>query len=83
MKKREPPIRILERKLGREGAYGLSWGDGCIEIDPRQSARNRMGTIIHEALHELFPGAGELEVTKAANVISRLLWFDSWRRIYR
>jgi len=82
-------IRFRERKLGREDAYGLSWGSNekrnrnLIEIDPRQSARSRMNTILHEGLHQLDDNLTEKTVRKFAAFLSNLLYRDGYRRIVK
>jgi hypothetical protein len=78
------PPKIVERKLGREGACGQhEFGTRQIEIDPRQSARERLDTVIHEALHYCHPAMSEAAVTETANAISAALWRDRFRRIER
>lgn len=83
-------IKLRERKLGREGAHGLSWGPeeelskrNTIEIDPRQSARSRMNTILHEGLHQLDDRLTEKGVRKFAAFLSDLLHRDGYRRIMK
>jgi hypothetical protein len=77
-------LRIIDRKLGRERAVGqYEHGTKRIEVDPRQTSRERMGTVIHEALHYLYPDASEDEVLRAEAVISDTLWADRYRRMER
>lgn len=77
-------MRIVERKLGRERAAGqYEFGTNHIEVDPRQSSRDRMDTVIHETLHYAFPRMGEATVAKTARTISAALWSDRYRRIER
>lgn len=83
-------VKIQERKLGREDANGLSWGPeerqdkrNTIEIDPRQSARSRMNTILHEGLHQLDDRLTEKAVRKFAAFLSGLLYRDGYRRIMK
>ena len=73
---------IIDRKLGRERALGQC-EDGVIEIDPRQSSRDRLDTVTHEALHHALPDASEREVCRVSAIISRSLWRDRWRRVER
>jgi hypothetical protein len=73
-------IQIVERKLGRERAYGLAWTDELIEVDPRQTPRDYLGTVIHEALHQVFPEKSESDVARGASTITRLLWGIGYRR---
>lgn len=78
-----PQPRLVERKLGRERAYGLCWSGGPIEIDPRQRSQQRLDTIIHELLHHAMPDLSESRVVTIARTIRRTLWADRWRRVER
>jgi hypothetical protein len=74
------PLRIIERKLGRERALGQCDGD-LVEIDPRQCSRERLDTVLHETMHFALPEAREPDVRRAANLLATALWRDRWRRI--
>jgi len=81
-------IKVVERKLGRHchakgmKMFGQAWvGDGLIEIDPRQSPKERMDTLIHECLHLLYPEESEEAVSSAGSSIAAVLWRDGYRRI--
>lgn len=77
-------IRVVERKLGRERAYGQAWkGEGWIEIDPRQKSKTYLNTLIHEAMHLLEPDWSESRVTRTANKLAALIWEKNYRRIQR
>lgn len=52
-----------------------------IEIDPRQSPKDYMDTLIHEALHELMPRKPEAFILKAGTTIANLLWRLGYRRV--
>lgn len=79
--KRRPPA-ILERKLGRQRAAGQHmFGTRVIEIDPRQSSRERMDTVVHEALHYAREDMDEDEVVRVSRIISGALWKDRYRRV--
>lgn len=87
-----PKIIVTERKLGREQAHGQitdiydetgkPLGD-LIEIDPRNTARQRLDTLLHELLHAVRPDWSESRVYRAANKMSRVMWADGWRRIQK
>lgn len=63
---------------------GLSHDDKpLIEIDPRQSARSRMNTVIHEGLHQLDDRLTERAVRRFAAFLSDLLYRDGYRRIQK
>ena len=52
-----------------------------IEIDPRQCPKDYMDTLIHEALHELFPKKREKRILRAGTTIANLLWRLGYRRV--
>ena len=76
-------MKVVERKLGRERAYGQAILKGAIiEITPTQSERERIDTLIHEAMH-LIPQTKTLDeaaVVKASNSLSHLMWQQGYRR---
>lgn len=74
-------LKILEVKLGREKAVGQTYFDGEIQIDPRQSPKERMDTIIHETLHTICSEFSEEQVITISNILSNTLWKDGYRRI--
>lgn len=55
--------------------------EATIEIDPRLPPRDYLGTLIHEALHCVFPELSESAVVKAERRITRLLWRANYRRV--
>lgn len=75
----------------RHGADGLAWqllhtGPGedvvdkpKIEIDSRLKGRQRLETIIHEAMHLAFPWMMEYAVAKAARYIAMIVWHMEYR----
>jgi hypothetical protein len=80
--------KIVERKLGREQAWGQSFPYATrpkIEIDPRLSARRHLEVMCHEALHIALPhlldAKGEAEVDRIGKVVSDALWRGSYRRV--
>lgn len=80
--RRSPKLKIVERKLGREGAVGLCYqGLGLIEIDPRQPSKEYLDTLIHELLHAYLPDMAEEEVARIATEITRVLWKKQFRRL--
>ncbi len=54
-----------------------------IEIDPRQSPKDYLDTLIHESLHENFPKAKEEKILNAGTSIANLLWRLGYRRVNR
>lgn len=43
-------IKIIDRKLGKEAAYGMAHYPDTVEIDPRQHSRERLDTVLHEGI---------------------------------
>lgn len=76
------PIVMQERKLGREKALGIAWRHGkLIEIHPGQNQKERIDTILHEALHIICPDWSERKVAATAKQLTKLLWKDGYRRL--
>ena len=83
MPRRTP--KIIDRKLGRERAWGLydDTPEPTIELDPRMESRHRLHILLHEILHHCEGILGAMdheELDKAARVASAVLWRDGWRR---
>ena len=74
-------LKIRDRKLGKEKAHGLAHAPDLIEVDPSQNTRERLDTVVHEALHLLLPSESEVRIIGLANLLSDLLWRDRWRRV--
>lgn len=74
-------VKIVERKLGREKADGQHWSDGLIEIDPRQTPKGYLGTLVHEALHEAYPDLEEDDVLRGDAILTEALWRMNYRRV--
>ena len=49
-----------------------------ILINPNQSEKELLNTIVHEVAHAFFWNASEERVAKFANTISRLLYQQGW-----
>lgn len=84
-KARTNKIKIIEKKLGREKAWGQAWQDKpwSIEIDPRQKSRSYLNTLIHEMLHCLYPNDSETKIRKNADIMTKYIWEKSYRRIQK
>ena len=81
MPRRPRKVKVVEKKLGRIGAYGLAClQDNVIELDPRMSERRRLTILIHEAIHLGRWDMTEREVTKLAPKIGKVLWQQGYRR---
>ncbi len=56
-------------------------GKSLIEIDPRPGSKDYLDTLIHEALHTIYPDMSETEVHKTTGRLARLIWRQGYRRI--
>jgi len=78
-------MKTVEKKLGRQRALGLAdtdeAGEDIIVVDPRQPSKERLDTLIHEALHHIRPDWSEEYVARTSRRISQVIWKDRWRRI--
>ena len=82
MKSKKGRVKIVEKKLGREKAWGQFWqGVNLVEIDPRQKSRRYLNTLIHELLHYMYPNDSESKVKKNADILSKYIWVKNFRRI--
>ena len=82
-KVKEPKITIIERKLGKEKAWGQSFkDDGLIEIDPRLKSYDYFETTVHEIMHVIFPEKNEKAITKKARKMAKALWKMHFRRVH-
>jgi hypothetical protein len=74
--------KVIEKKLGREKAYGMVFPPSSkIYIDPRQTPKSYLGTLIHEKLHVMFPDWSETRVRKAEKELANLLWKSGYRKV--
>jgi len=86
-KKARKPLkfRVLNKMVhDTDGVVGQCWpgtGDHVIEIDPRQCPKEYLDTLIHEALHEVFPRAFERTILNAGTSVADLLWRLGYRRV--
>ena len=77
-------IKVIDKKLGRQRAVGQAYSDTrVIEIDPRQTSKNYLDTLIHELLHVYNPEWSENKITKTANEMTAIIWKKNYRRIKR
>lgn len=81
MAKTKKILPVKERKLGREYAFGQVHENGLIEIDPRQSPKSYLDTLVHEALHIACPELSERQVLKRAKIIRDILWDNNYRKV--
>lgn len=75
-------VKVIEKKLGKNlGQVMRAAGELEIEIDPRQSPKEYLDTLIHEALHIARPELSEDCVTKTATELTRVLWQQNYRKV--
>lgn len=79
-------FRVVNKKiLESDGCVGQCWPgdteDNLIEVDPRQTQIDYMDTVIHEALHHLFPTVKERKILKSGTSVAQLLWRLGYRRV--
>jgi hypothetical protein len=67
--------KVTERKLGREKAMGLAdFETKSIEVDPRQTSKDMLDTLIHEWWHIEFPNDKEKRVAAKSKKLANFLW---------
>jgi len=75
---------ILKKPPKAYKAVGLCFDptedDPKIMINPNQTDRQFMNTIIHEFAHAFFWASGERNVTKFGNTLTRFLYSQGWRK---
>jgi hypothetical protein len=76
-------LKIVERKLGRERAWGLCYqGENLIELDPRMSSKKHLVVALHEGLHHIFlDDLSESKVEKFSVILANIIWGQGYRRI--
>ena len=76
-----PKVKIIERKLGQERAWGTSDEKGLIELDPRLTESERLAILLHEATHVCFPDMSEKDVCRLGKMLGPILWAQGYRRV--
>ena len=77
-------FKVIHKDLEDDGCVGQCWPftrRHIIEIDPRQYPSEYMDTLIHEALHEIYPKNSEKNILRAASSLANLLWRMGYRRV--
>lgn len=77
---RRPRIKVVERKLGQDRAWGIATQPDLIELDSRLKGSRRLVYLIHEALHLAKWDLPEAEVRRISTEIGEVLWRDNYRR---
>jgi len=75
---------ILKKPPKCYNAVGLcldpTESDPKILVNPNQTERQLMNTIIHEFAHAFFWDSSEQNVSKFGNIITRYLYSQGWRK---
>lgn len=80
--KKSKKIKVVERKLGRERAYGQIFMDkGLIEIDERLMGKDKLIVYLHEFTHWLYEEMPENEVVKNSEAMANFLWDNGFRKV--
>ena len=75
-----PKVKV--KKIPEAGVLGYAYQeDAKIEIDPRQSSKEFLDTLIHECCHIFLPKLEEKYIEKMANKIAGIIWSQNFRRI--
>jgi len=74
-----PRVRVQLRQL-RGNEVGHVLDTGTIRIDPRQSERERLHTLVHEWLHVAMPQLPERDIRKLERSLGGMLWRQGYRR---
>lgn len=57
-----------------------SHGSNTVLINPMQSDKSRLDTIVHEMVHATRPKMSEENVSRVAAACTAVLWKDGWRK---
>ena len=60
--------------------FDPSEDDPKILVNPNQTERQLMNTMIHELAHAFFWDSSEENVTKFGNTVTRFLYSQGWRK---
>ena len=75
-------VEVTVRQKNIPGPYaGLAWREeGEIEIDPRQSEREDLLTLVHEWLHCALPRLSERSIIRLEQSLGGMLWSRGYRK---
>lgn len=82
-RRRRKAVKVVDLKLGRHRCIGLAVeedGKQAIFVDPRQPERERLNTLIHEAIHLADFDLPEAKVIRLANKAADVVWDQGYRR---
>jgi len=73
-------IIMREKMIPQKNVVGTE-ENGDIDIDPRQTPREKLDSEIHELVHALWPEEPENLVRLKARKISKAMWRLNYRRV--
>lgn len=78
---RKPRIKVVNRKLGQERAWGIATEPNLIELDSRLKGSRRLVYLLHESLHLAKWELPEDEVRRISVTVGEVLWRDGYRKV--
>lgn len=82
-KPRKPRIKVIERKLGKEFAWGIATPPNLVELDSRLKGSRRLVYLLHETLHLAKWDLPEGEVRRISTELGEVLWRDGYRKVIK
>lgn len=79
MRLKPPIIHVEERDEGHTAGY-YEHRTRSIIIDPRQSKREFLRTVLHETMHHINPDLTEWQVENVADILENVLHRLGYRR---
>ena len=82
-RRKRKPVKVVFAKLGRQRCIGLAIeedGKQTIVVDPRQPEKEKLNTLIHEAIHLADFDIPEAKVIRLANKATEVVWRQGYRR---
>lgn len=80
--KRQKPIKVVYKKLGRQRANGLAHvKDRVIVIDETLRGKKLGEILLHETIHVAHPEMSEEEVIRTSVMQINVLWQQGWRPV--
>ena len=75
-------VKVTVRQKKILGPYvGMAWREeGEIEVDPRQSEREYLLTLVHEWLHCALPRLSERSIIRLEQSLGGMLWSRGYRK---
>ena len=82
-RRKRKAVKVIDAKLCRQRCIGLAIeedGRQTIVVDPRQPEKERLNTLIHEAIHLADFDIPEAKVIRLANKAADVVWKQGYRR---